>query len=226
LSNPVLKTYTKKFLISYTNRYICGVKFIPRSEKTRQFIIETTAALFNKKGYAGTSMSDITTATKLTKGSIYGNFENKEEVALAVFEYNAGKRNKIINERIQKAVTNKDKLMVYATIYGSTGASVFAEGGCPLLNTGTEADDTHEPLRKKVSAELIQWQKEIVMIINNGIVSKEFRKDTDPQKMAFTIVAIIEGGIFIARTTKTLSNLDQTMDTIKEIIQSISLKKK
>ena len=51
--------------------------FIPRSEKTRQFIIETTASLFNKKGYAGTSMSDLTEATKLTKGSIYGNFERE-----------------------------------------------------------------------------------------------------------------------------------------------------
>lgn len=202
------------------------MKFIPRSERTRQFIIETTAALFNKKGYAGTSMSDITAATKLTKGSIYGNFENKEEVALAVFEYNASKRNTIINERLKKAVTNKDKLMVYATIYGSTGATVFTEGGCPLLNAGTEADDTHEPLRKKVSAELVQWQKEIATIISNGIVTKEFRKDIDPQKNAFTMVAIIEGGIFIARTTKNLSNLDLAADTIREIINSISIKKK
>jgi TetR/AcrR family transcriptional repressor of nem operon len=37
------------------------------------------------KGYSGTSMSDITAATGLTKGSIYGNFENKDEVAIAAF---------------------------------------------------------------------------------------------------------------------------------------------
>ena len=59
-----------------------------KAERTRNFIIEKTAEIFNRKGYAGTSMSDITEATGLTKGSIYGNFENKEDVALAVFEYN------------------------------------------------------------------------------------------------------------------------------------------
>ena len=58
-----------------------------KAGRTRQFIIETTAGIFNTKGYAGTSMSDITEATGLTKGSIYGNFGNKEDVALAVFDH-------------------------------------------------------------------------------------------------------------------------------------------
>src|SRR5688500_3091278 len=160
------------------------MKFIPRSEETRQFIIETTAGIFNKKGYAGTSMSDLTEATNLTKGSIYGNFENKEAVALAVFDYNASRKNKILNERINKGVTNHDKLMVYVTIYSSAENRIFAEGGCPLLNMGTEADDTNEPLRKKVSNEILQWQKDIVTIINNGIAANEVYKDTDADKTA------------------------------------------
>lgn len=52
-----------------------------KAEKTRKFIIESTAQHFNNKGYQGTSISDITGATGLTKGSIYGNFKNKEDLA-------------------------------------------------------------------------------------------------------------------------------------------------
>jgi len=59
-----------------------------KAESTRLFIIERIAPVFNKKGYHGTSLADITEATGLTKGSIYGNFANKEEVAIAVYEYN------------------------------------------------------------------------------------------------------------------------------------------
>ncbi len=58
-----------------------------KAERTKQFIIEQTASIFNKKGYAGTSLQDITAATSLTKGSIYGNFGGKDDVALAVFDY-------------------------------------------------------------------------------------------------------------------------------------------
>ncbi|RKM92681.1 TetR/AcrR family transcriptional regulator, partial [Aquimarina sp. AD10] len=59
-----------------------------RSEKTRQLIIKKTASIFNKKGYTGTYLSDLTNATGLTKGSIYGNFKDKNEVALEAFRYN------------------------------------------------------------------------------------------------------------------------------------------
>ena len=62
-------------------------KFMNKAERTRQYIIEKTAPIFNKKGYAGTSLSDMTGATGLTKGSIYGNFNDKDEVALAAFDH-------------------------------------------------------------------------------------------------------------------------------------------
>ena len=54
-----------------------------KSEQTKAYIIEKAAPIFNKKGYAGTSLRDMTGATRLTKGSIYGNFANKDEAALA-----------------------------------------------------------------------------------------------------------------------------------------------
>ncbi len=54
-----------------------------KAERTRKFIVERTAPIFNMKGYSGTSLTDLTAATGLTKGSIYGNFENKDDVAIA-----------------------------------------------------------------------------------------------------------------------------------------------
>ena len=59
-----------------------------KAEDTKQAIIEQAAALFNKKGYAATSIPNITEAKGLTKGSFYGNFNNKEEIELAAFDYN------------------------------------------------------------------------------------------------------------------------------------------
>ncbi|WP_435525010.1 TetR family transcriptional regulator [Chryseobacterium indoltheticum] len=78
-----------------------------KAEKTKQFIIEKTATLFNTKGYTATSLSDITEATGLTKGSIYGNFENKDEVSLEVYKYNSGILKKF-DEIIQRRVSYDD----------------------------------------------------------------------------------------------------------------------
>ena len=59
-----------------------------KAQLTAQYIIETVAPIFNKNGYAATSLSDLTKATGLTKGAIYGNFKNKEELAIIAFKYN------------------------------------------------------------------------------------------------------------------------------------------
>ncbi|MFC0186278.1 DNA-binding transcriptional regulator, AcrR family [Pseudarcicella hirudinis] len=198
------------------------MKFVPRSEKTRQFIIETTAKIFNMKGYAGTSMSDLTEATKLTKGSIYGNFQNKDEVALAVFNYNSEKRAEIIIGKLAGESTSTAKLIAFANLFGSAENTVFPEGGCPLLNTAVEADDTHEPLRIRVAEEFQGLQELISSVIKTGIEKGEFKKDTEPVKTAFSIIAMIEGGILLSRAFKNNFHLDVIVESVKELIKKIS----
>lgn len=208
---------------SYTDRYICTMKFTPRSEETRQLIIEATAGIFNTKGYAGTSLSDLTEATKLTKGSIYGNFENKEEVALAVFDYTIERRDKVLQKALAGAVTNKEKLLAYINVFDSTNSKSFVAGGCPILNAGTEADDTFEPLRKKVHKVIVDCKKELEGFLAAGITANEFRKDVDAEKTALTLMAMVEGAILLGKTTHKPAYLDLVLESARELIHSISL---
>src|SRR6202012_5198616 len=90
-----------------------------KAERTRQFIIEKAAPLFNTKGYAGTSLSDMTEATGLTKGSIYGNFSDKDEVALACFEHNHRMVRETIRKEMERYTAFRDKLMVYIEVYSN-----------------------------------------------------------------------------------------------------------
>ncbi len=57
-----------------------------KGEQTRRKIIERAAPLFNKRGFNGCSMQDISAATGLEKGSLYTHFNNKEELALEAFD--------------------------------------------------------------------------------------------------------------------------------------------
>ena len=199
------------------------MKFQPRSEKTRQYIIESTAALFNKKGYAGTSLTDLTEATKLTKGSIYGNFENKEAVAAAVLDYNICKQQAAIAEKVNAASTWREKLMVYATAYSSRLQLVISDGGCPYLNCGTEADDTNEILRKRVADGLLQWKESITNIIDNGITAGEFKPGTNTTLLAISLIALLEGGIFMSNVMKDKMYLENACKTAVELVNKIVL---
>jgi len=194
---------------------------LSKAERTRRFIIETTSGIFNTKGYAGTSMSDITEATGLTKGSIYGNFENKEEVALAVFDYNHNKVSAAISQRIDKAKTYHEKLMVYARVYDEYSHNIFPKGGCPMLNTAVEADDTNPLLKERAAKAILSWKKSIVNLIEAGVSAGEFKSGLDHNQAALSMIALIEGGIMIAKVTNSQVNLDIILKTVEMLINQL-----
>jgi len=196
---------------------------LSKADRTRQFIIETTAGIFNMKGYAGTSMSDITEATGLSKGSIYGNFGNKEDVALAVFDYNHGKVHSIIQQRIMAAKTYHDKLMVYAQVYDQFTRSTFPVGGCPILNTAVEADDTNSLLKDRAAKAILRWKKSVQDLIQAGVDAGEFKGGLDHQRLALSIVALIEGGIMISKVTNSQACLDKIMNTVELFISDMKV---
>lgn len=193
-----------------------------KAEKTKQFIIEKTAPIFNTKGYSGTSMSDITEATGLTKGSIYGNFENKDEVAIAAFKYNIKKLQDTFAAEIDKQKTFKDKLLVYPRLYSHYYDLKVTSGGCPILNTATEADDTHPILKKNAERALLWWKEKLIYFIEQGILAKEFKaKEINPEQIALTFIAIIEGAIMIAKVTGDFNHLPTIMISLNKIINDL-----
>src|SRR5437660_10518581 len=46
----------------------------------RQEILRTSARLFQQQGYDGTSMNDVASALKLSKGGLYHHFQSKDEI--------------------------------------------------------------------------------------------------------------------------------------------------
>jgi len=192
-----------------------------KTDRTKNFILENSSGIFNKKGFAGTSLSDLTQATGLTKGSIYGNFENKEEVALAAFDFNYDKIRQLINPKVAHAKNFYDKLMVYVRVYDGFSGNAFPEGGCPILNTAIDSDDTHPALRQKAAAALTEWKKNIIVLLEGGIKAGEFRSDIEPGQLALSIIALIEGGIMIAKLTANQASLDKILSTVKLLLDQI-----
>lgn len=194
---------------------------ISKAERTKQFIIEKTAPIFNSKGYAGTSMNDIMNATGLTKGSIYGNFENKDEVALAAFDYNFGAIVSYIRQKIEVRPKMIDKILVYPETYRNFLKLSFLEAGCPVLNTSTEADDTHPMLRKKAVNALKLWQLSIEKYIEIGIETNEIKASTNASEFSAILMSLIEGAVMQAKVTGNSTVLNITMDFLEKMIKDL-----
>lgn len=189
-----------------------------KGEKTKQFIIEKTAPIFNVKGYAGTSLSDMTEATGLTKGSIYGHFANKDEVALAAFDYNLQQVLQAVRREMERKSSVREKLAVFVEVYDGF-LKEPGHGGCPILNTAIEADDTHPGLRKKAADALHGWKKMLVQLIESGIRQKEIPSSIHPEQLALTIIATIEGAMMISKLTGKQQYRKLIMESVENMVR-------
>lgn len=192
-----------------------------KADKTRKYIIEKSAPIFNYKGYAGTSMNDLIEATGLTKGSIYGNFENKDEVALAAFDYNFGNVVAHIRSKMETKKGSIEKLLVYPETYRNFLKLSFLKTGCPVLNTAAEADDTHPQLRQKAIDALKLWKTSVEKLIAIGIEKKEIKPTTNSTEFATILMSLIEGGVMQAKLTGKSTALNITMDYLEQLIKNL-----
>lgn len=184
-------------------------------------IIEKTAPLFNKKGFDGTTLSDMEKATGLTKGSLYGNFRDKDEIASEAFRYSMRKVKTLVREKVDAVRTNREQLEALLDFYAEYVFDPPVEGGCPLLNTAIEVDDTRATMRRVVVKELTSTIDFISSLLEKGVKAGEFRKDIKPRELAYTFFCAIEGAIIFSRVERSDEPMNIVVQHCKSILERI-----
>ncbi|WP_127532870.1 TetR/AcrR family transcriptional regulator [Paenibacillus kobensis] len=192
-----------------------------KGENTRRHIIAKSAELFNQKGYAGSSLSDITETTGIKKGGIYRYFASKDEIAIEAYQY-AGH---IVNETIQAALdreeTAMDRLLAFLRVYANVVEDPPFIGGCPLLNLATESDDSHPVLRARAYQGMDATLKRMKRIIADGIQSGEFKAGLDADALATFTLSVMEGGIMLSKLEGNNRHVRMNIESLSAYLQGM-----
>lgn len=191
-----------------------------KSEDTKKYIISIAAPIFNKYGYAATSMSQLTNATKLTKGAIYGNFKDKEELAIKAFKFNVKLLMTGIKEKTEAVDTSLGKLEAVINFYRDYYAYSQKFGGCPILNVGVDANNKNTLLLENVKLIIKRIHDDIEKIIQLGIDNNELKNDLNTREWAIKIDSMIQGAIFMTYTMDDNIYMELAMNQLSEIVKN------
>lgn len=191
-----------------------------KGERTREMITAKAALLFNSKGYAGVSVADVMAATGLEKGGIYRHFDSKDDLALAAFDYNLELVRQRIGEAIRKERHAVARLKAILAFYRDLVEEPLLVGGCPILNTAVEADDTHPALRARARAAMEEFQATVARIVTNGLLRKEVRPDVDPAEVATVMTATIEGALMLSKLYGENVHMDRAIAHLSRYLES------
>jgi len=192
---------------------------LSKAEQTTKYIIETVAPIFNKKGYTATSMADITKATGLTKGAIYGNFENKEAIAIAAFQKNVNDLLKRIALHQEKGKGPLQKLFLITDFYRNYDDYCKDLGGCPILNIGVDSNHQDTKLLVRVQYVITKTQNNIVKLVEWGKAEGEVKRNVDSEKFAKLVYTRIQGAVFMTQTMGDATYLIEAANDIDSIIE-------
>ena len=190
-----------------------------KAERTTAYIIETVAPIFNKHGYVGTSMSDLTEATGLTKGAIYGNFENKEALALSAFEYNRNQLLSAIDAKLGEHEGAMDKLFTLIQFYKQYDVFTLPMGGCPILNVGVDSQGNNTLLSAAVRETIKDIEGKIALVLETGTKSDELHLSVPPLQFAKQLFTMIQGAIAMSTITRDRKYLINTLTYLEHLVK-------
>ncbi|BBH23234.1 hypothetical protein Back11_45790 [Paenibacillus baekrokdamisoli] len=188
-----------------------------KGQVTKEHIIRQSAGLFNKKGYTGTSLSEIIERSNIRKGGIYNHFESKDEIAIAAFDYTFTQVKNLLAEELAKRSTPTDKMLAICEVYIRLVEQDECEGGCPILNTAVN-DDGHPLLKQRAQLAMKEMMTALVKIMEDGITRNEFRSDIDMEEACSVVIALIEGGVMLSKLFDDNKYIRQCTDQVKVYI--------
>lgn len=190
-----------------------------KGQETRNMIIEKAAVIFNQQGFSGSSMSDVMKATGLEKGGIYRHFSSKDELAVEAFDYAVNVLRKTYREAVFGKTSAEEKLFAVLSVYSTIAEDPPLAGGCPVLNTSIDTDDTHGGLNHKAQLAMKEWLQFIQTILKEGILSGEFRPDLDVDEVSIFLTSAFEGSVMLGKLYNDSLYVEKYLNQMKQYIK-------
>jgi TetR/AcrR family transcriptional regulator, transcriptional repressor for nem operon len=172
---------------------------------------------FWQRGYQGTSIQDLVSATGLQRGSLYGAFGDKHGLFLAALDaYTEG-----FVEKVRALVASEedpvDGLRLFIRSAGAANRDAqVASRGCMVGNTCSELV-AHDPdARERVERFVSEMQNTMADALRQGQQLGTFGTDRDPMAVAIFIQCSMQG---VALISKTRPGEDVVNGVISEILR-------
>jgi TetR/AcrR family transcriptional repressor of nem operon len=149
---------------------------------------------FWSRGYAATSVDDLTAVTGLGKGSLYGAFGDKHGLFLRALDDYIGTALDSVRAQLRDpAHSAYDRLTRHIRAQAKAVAADKARRGCMMAKSAAELGATDEAVERAVEHAYAEWRAELVDCIKEAQRDGTIAKKQNPQALATTLLAFMRG---------------------------------
>ena len=159
-----------------------------------QEVVAAARDEFWERGYAATSVDDLTAATGLGKGSLYGAFGDKHSLYLRALDaYIVSSLDDVRASLRNPSLTAYDRLASHIRGQAKVLAADKARRGCLMAKSAAELGGTDDAVEQKVERAYITWRDELVSCIEEAQRDGTVDAKRNPQTLSSTVLAFMRG---------------------------------
>ena len=159
------------------------------AEQTRNDILKAALILFDEQGYAQTTLSTIARKAKVTRGTIYWHFENKEEILAALAQAQFAELNSQINAAIAAPDTWQNLADNFIAYFHGLLKNPDCLRFCRIFNQHGRIPALEKLYRDYTAL----WQAQSREAVTRGKENGELHRDADPEYLYFYLMMIFTG---------------------------------
>jgi TetR/AcrR family transcriptional repressor of nem operon len=192
-----------------------GDRLTPKGERTRGRIVAEAARLMHEAGVAETTIEDVKAAAGVSSSQLYHYFADKEQLVQAVIDHQAGA---IVGNTEQAGLGTPEGIRAWRDMVLAGARQSGGQGGCPLGSLGGQLAETDAEARAQVADGFGRWAAALSDGFRALHGSGRLRPGLDPDDVAVTLLATLQGGLLLAQVQRETGALATALDTVLAMV--------
>ncbi|MBP9892088.1 MAG: TetR/AcrR family transcriptional regulator [Planctomycetes bacterium] len=198
---------------------------MPRDgSKTRTILLDAALELALENGLGSTSIDEILEKAKLTKGTFFYHFKNKDELALELVKRFVEQDHALFVDTVARVESlSRDPLQQVLLVCG-LAAEMFKDGpdnpGCLMASYCYEGQLFNEESRKACEAQLREWADWVEKKLKEAAKTRK-PAPANLRQVAEMFQVIFEGAFILARTYKEPDIIAKQVLAYRDMVEAL-----
>jgi len=162
-----------------------------KGDLTRQSILAHAAGLASRVGLEGLTIGRLADDLDLSKSGLFAHFRSKEALQMKVLEHAAARFTEVVIRPALAAPRGEPRLRALFERWRRWPKESGMPGGCFFVQAAAELDDQPGPARDLLVRQQKDWLDAIATVVRTAIAEGHFRKDVDPEQLAFDLYGVM-----------------------------------
>jgi TetR/AcrR family transcriptional repressor of nem operon len=190
--------------------------------RAREKLLHAAQRLMLAKGYPATTIDEICTASRLTKGSFFHYFESKEDLGKALLDRYASS-----GQRTGWNAIPMNKRDPLERVYGYLDSSArlyqgrSGRNGCLLGHFAQELSDTHPAIRSLCAERFDEWAAMFKRALDEAKIKHRPKAALDTQGLAEHFIAVLEGSLILGKAHRDMRIVGKNLRRFKQYLKLV-----